>query len=586
MPHSTLSASRRQRTSESEARAPFSSFRSNDGDPFNEDSTPYTTYGAGAGSVAASPSTSPCASVSPPAGLSPETNALCAQAPSAAASFTRKVTAWLPQRKSSSPAGTLIPLESKRSKADAAGTKGKAAHAVPPLQLVGRINADNAAASQRGTSITLRSPTFIVTPRGAVPVSPRVGMTTTATTPVATTPTPRNPPTTRPRSLSSAPMVPVRHQTTPPPVLTAGSKSSGIAAAAAATGAASTLPRQGASATHEPFLDAQPAVPPKMRLSGEGGCIISSSSNHNNGAGQPSAGSPAEAAAASSSAIGKPTPVVGNHARATARRSVSRSCSTLCFVTDTSASSALASLEEEELRPNAARPPFFSAAPARGDFVAMIEWLLCRGEQRDIGLPPASVSIVNGRSRSPRLTPPPPTFFTEDNITKLCTAATQVLSAEPGLLELDVPADDTLIVVGDIHGQFQDLYTSVLCQQYDRRRCNPGGLDRHFLFMGDYVDRGPHSLEVVLLLLALKVEYPSLVYLTRGNHEEEKTSRVYGFLTEATSSLGAVAGGAVWSAVNKVFLDLPLAAIVQTPHMRFFVTHGGLYTPQKENYQA
>ncbi|KPA76346.1 phosphoprotein phosphatase-like protein [Leptomonas pyrrhocoris] len=212
---------------------------------------------------------------------------------------------------------------------------------------------------------------------------------------------------------------------------------------------------------------------------------------------------------------------------------------------------------------------FFKAKPRLGEFASMIEWLLRCGEAGEIALP--SNVTENGAE-----TPPPPTFFTEDNIAKLCTAATQVLSAEPGLLELDVPADDTLIVVGDIHGQFQDLYTSVLCQQYDRRRCNPGGLDRHFLFMGDYVDRGPHSLEVVLLLLALKVEYPSLVYLTRGNHEEEKTSRVYGFLTEATSSLGAVAGGAVWSAVNKVFLDLPLAAIVQTPHMRFFVTHGGL----------
>ncbi|CAJ1019838.1 Calcineurin-like phosphoesterase, putative, partial [Leishmania shawi] len=43
-----------------------------------------------------------------------------------------------------------------------------------------------------------------------------------------------------------------------------------------------------------------------------------------------------------------------------------------------------------------------------------------------------------------------------------------------------------------------------------------------------------------------------------------------------TSSLGAATGAAVWSAVNKVFLDLPLAAIVQSLYMRFFVTHGGL----------
>ncbi|KAG5484117.1 hypothetical protein LSCM1_05972 [Leishmania martiniquensis] len=211
---------------------------------------------------------------------------------------------------------------------------------------------------------------------------------------------------------------------------------------------------------------------------------------------------------------------------------------------------------------------FFDTPPQSGEFVPLIEWLLHRGKCGDIDAPAVSQRADGEYTQA--------SFFNEDYIMKLCAAATEVLVKEPTLLELEVLAHDTLVVVGDIHGQFQDLYTSVLCQQYDRRRCNTDGRDRRFLFMGDYVDRGPHSLEVVLLLLALKVEYPTLVYLTRGNHEEEKTSRVYGFLTEATASLGAAAGAAVWTAVNRVFLDLPLAAVVHTLHMRFFVAHGGL----------
>lgn len=149
-------------------------------------------------------------------------------------------------------------------------------------------------------------------------------------------------------------------------------------------------------------------------------------------------------------------------------------------------------------------------------------------------------------------------LISEAAVYELCQQAREILIREGNVLNLQTP----VTVCGDIHGQFHDLVELF----------NLGGWPPHtnYIFLGDYVDRGHHSLGTFLLLLALKVRYPDRVALIRGNHESRQITQLYGFYDECRNKYG---GTMVWNWCCDVFDYLALAAVIDD---RVFAVHGGL----------
>ena len=116
-------------------------------------------------------------------------------------------------------------------------------------------------------------------------------------------------------------------------------------------------------------------------------------------------------------------------------------------------------------------------------------------------------------------------------------------------------------LIGDIHGNLHDLIRLI-------GNCNFS--EQKIIFLGDYVDRGSYSLEVITLLFALRVLYPKNIFLIRGNHEFSPVNKVYGFYEEVMEVLH---DESVWERFNFCFNHLPLIATISH---KFLCIHGGI----------
>eukprot|EP00929_Paragymnodinium_shiwhaense_P014228 TRINITY_DN12211_c0_g1_i1.p1 TRINITY_DN12211_c0_g1~~TRINITY_DN12211_c0_g1_i1.p1 ORF type:complete len:353 (+),score=55.06 TRINITY_DN12211_c0_g1_i1:177-1235(+) len=143
-------------------------------------------------------------------------------------------------------------------------------------------------------------------------------------------------------------------------------------------------------------------------------------------------------------------------------------------------------------------------------------------------------------------------------VRSLCELLKLVLIGECNVRPVPVP----VTVVGDVHGQVYDVL--------ELFRIGGPLPYTNYLFLGDYVDRGPFSVETITLLAALKLRYPERITLLRGNHETRQITQVYGFYAECNRKFGSTL---VWQYFTDLFDYLPMAAVVGES---VFAVHGGL----------
>ena len=113
--------------------------------------------------------------------------------------------------------------------------------------------------------------------------------------------------------------------------------------------------------------------------------------------------------------------------------------------------------------------------------------------------------IVSDRTKYPKSVP-----FVDlpyEMVEFLIKKAQKVFEDEKPLVQFEAPVK----IFGDIHGQYSDLL-HMFKEMGDKNKQDQNDYiiskNTKYLFMGDYVNRGKQSCEVICLLFALKVRYP------------------------------------------------------------------------------
>ncbi|CAF4261380.1 unnamed protein product [Rotaria sp. Silwood2] len=156
----------------------------------------------------------------------------------------------------------------------------------------------------------------------------------------------------------------------------------------------------------------------------------------------------------------------------------------------------------------------------------------------------------------------------EKYVCQILHQARAILKSLPNFNHIDLSNLHHIYIIGDLHGQLADLLHIF----------NANGLpaiDNPYVFNGDFVDRGPNSVEVFLLLMVALIYCPSSVFLNRGNHEDIMVTVRYGFQNEVNKKY-PTRKTPLLDLFKDIFSWLPLYSYVDAGKSKLMIVHGGI----------
>ncbi|MCD4767426.1 MAG: serine/threonine protein phosphatase [Methanosarcinales archaeon] len=146
--------------------------------------------------------------------------------------------------------------------------------------------------------------------------------------------------------------------------------------------------------------------------------------------------------------------------------------------------------------------------------------------------------------------------ITNHNLFNILREVSEIFTLEPAVIHTDAAP---ILIVADLHGDMKALWSAL-------RKRTDLGCDT-VIFLGDYIDRGSESLDVLEKVFSLKIAEPDKIILLRGNHELKETNRFEKLFEDLEYDED------LFTSINNVFDEMPVSAVISD---KVFCVHAGI----------